>query len=226
MLVLLRAGAVAAPSSDLRYGLLGAVEAQDLRPLLVHAVDQPSPAVRQQVLEAVREEPGSLPSLSRARRRRDVAQRVLAAAAVVIVAVTAGWLLRGDTGTTGDEIPVGHETQVVALRGMGPSEAAVRHFRHDNFRLTLSVSGFRPTPAGFHYAVWVQGQDGDVAVGTFRLKSDDAFDIPFAIGVNPSEYPELLVTLEPNDGDPALTGEIVTRGRFDPQSVHHGDYDE
>lgn len=123
-------------------------------------------------------------------------------------------------------MPEGHKTQIVGLEGMGPDELEVRHYRHDNFRLTLSTDGFEPTLAGFHYAVWVRGSDGDVAIGTFRIKRPDDFEIPFALGVNPSEYPELVITLEPNDGDPALTGEIVTSGEFDLETVHHGSYND
>ena len=129
---------------------------------------------------------------------------------------------RGDA----EGIPAGHQTQVVALSGSGPSRAIVDHYRHDNFRITLSVEGYEPTPPGVRYAVWVRGAGGDVAIGTFRLKRPDAFRIPFALGVNPSEYSELVVTLEPNDGDPELTGEVVTQGSFDPATVHHGTYDD
>ena len=79
---------------------------------------------------------------------------------------------------------------------------------------------------GFHYAVWVRGETGDVSIGTFRLQRPDDFDIPFALGVNPSEFPELVVSIEPNDGNPRLTGEVVTSGQFDLDRVHHGIYED
>jgi hypothetical protein len=215
------------PPDDLRHAVLAAVEAEQLRPLLNQAVGTPSAETKRAILEAARSDAGGA-SVTSLASRRNVVQRVLGVAAVLMVGLIAGSVIQNRDGgdSNGDNIPAGHETQVVALEGMGPGQAEVRHYRHDNFRLTLSVEDFPPTPAGAYYAVWVRGEAGDVAIGTFRLKSDDDFDIPFAIGVNPSEYPEVVVTLEPDDGDPALTGEIVTEGRFDPKSVHHGTYDE
>jgi hypothetical protein len=215
------------PPDDLRHAVLAAVEAEQLRPLLNHAVGTPSAETKRAVLDAARSETDGA-SVTSLASRRNVVQRVLSVAAVLMVGLIAGSVIQNSdpAGSNGGSIPAGHETQVVALEGMGPERAEMRHYRHDNFRLTLSVEDFPPTPAGAYYTVWVRGEAGDVAIGTFRLKSDDDFDIPFAIGVNPSEYPEVVVTLEPDDGDPALTGEVVTKGRFDPNTVHHGSYNE
>ena len=221
------------PAVELRPAVLGAVEATRLAPLLDHATAPPPAALKRTVMAAVDREAPSEPaqSVTRLKPRRPQVARILAAAAILAVGVVVGSAItsgRGPDGGPGGpgEIPQGHETQVVALEGAGPSTAAVRHYRHDNFRVTLSMDGFDPTPPGYHYAVWVRGAGGDVAVGTFRLKGPDDFDIPFAVGVNPTEYPLLVVSLEPNDGDPALTGDVVTEGRVDPASVHHGSYDE
>lgn len=222
------------PSSELRASVLGAVEAASLSSLLSIAVKPPPARLKSAVMRVAREGsqegPGS--ALGFLGRRRAQVARVLAAAAILVAGVALGSAISARGGadkappTSAGEVPEGHQTQVVELTGSGPATAAVRHYRHDNFRVTISVQGFEPTPAGFHYAVWVRGDRGDVAIGTFRLKGPDNFDIAFAVGVNPSEYPELVVTLEPNDGDPKLTGDVVTRGSFDPDQVQHGRYDE
>lgn len=240
LLTLVGAAGVPAPGSQLRDSVLGTVEAANLSSLLDLAVQAPPAKVKESVMAAAQQAaeaaaPDDAPGAPVATvsalsgRRRRVAQ-ALAAAAILIAGVVLGSTLLGDGG--GDmpdaalNLPEGHETQVLGLEGMGPSDATVRHYRHDNFRVTLSVAGYEVTPAGFHYAVWVRGAQGDVAVGTFRLKGEDDFDIPFAVGVNPAEYPEFVVTLEPNDGDPALTGAVVTEGSFDPDRVQHGQYDD
>lgn len=220
------------PPADLRSSVLGTVESLALAPLLTHAVEPPRPELKAAVLAAIDSDPQKTNSLAQVvplKPKRARLAQVLAAAAFVIAGVVIGSTVasRPDVrGGTGGDIPAGHQTQVVALRGSGPSRAIVHHYRHDNFRITLSVEGYETTPPGTHYAVWVRGASGDVAIGTFRLKRQDDFHIPFALGVNPSEYSELVVTLEPNDGDPELTGEIVTQGNFDPESVHHGTYDD
>lgn len=222
----------AAPPDGLRPTVLGAVATEQIGAALrSYGAEPPRTGLRRDVLEAVaaqgtRDQDSVTPLPLRKRR-----PALLAAAAIISVLVVAGTVLwlgpdpRQPPVAEG-EVPVGHETQVIALSGMGPGDASVRHYRHDNFRVSLSMEGYAVTPPGSHYAVWVRGGGGEVAIGTFRLKTADDFVIPFAVGVNPTEYPRFVVTLEPNDGEPALNGEIVTRGRFDPTTVHHGSYDE
>lgn len=226
LLALVGSVGVSPPSRDLRASVLGAVEEANLSSLLNLAVETPPTRIKEEVMAAARgESPKSVPFL--VRRRRQLASALAAAALLLAGFVLGSAITAGDEGGKTDlAVPEGHETQILELEGMGPPGASVRHYRHDNFRVTLSVEGYEPTPSGFHYAVWVRGSAGDAAVGTFRLKRADDFEIPFAVGVNPSVYSRFVVTLEPNDGDPALTGEIVSEGRFDPVRVQHGNYDD
>ena len=223
--------AVGPPPEHLRAGVLSAVETERAGSALELLVEPPSEDVKARVLVAAgREGPArqGVDPVVRSSTRERTFGRALAAAALVVGGLILGAVAfrAGPREIVAGDIPPGHATQIVRLIGDGPSSAEVRHYRHDNFRVTMSVEGFASTPAGSHYAVWVRGPGGDVAVGTFRLKRPDDFDIPFAVGVNPSEFPELVVTLEPNGGSPALEGEVVVRGRFDPEEVHHGSYDD
>ncbi|MDP9068018.1 MAG: anti-sigma factor [Actinomycetota bacterium] len=222
------------PPAELRAAVLGSVEAARLAPLLDHAVEPPRPELKRSVLAAVGREPpegtGRATVTTLEPRRQKIA-RLLAAAAILTAGVALGSAIEIGEKPAGEvaednKIPRGHETQVIALQGAGPASAVVDHYRHDNFRVTLSVEGFDPTPPGSHYAVWVIGSAGEVAVGTFRLQEPDDFEIPFAVGVNPTEYPRFAVTLEPNDGDPGLDGPIISEAGFDPATVHHGTYNE
>ena len=223
------------PPTDLRASVLGAIEKDALSPTLALLAPGPRQDLKHSVMKAVAGDRTREASPAKVvgihSRRSRMLQIVGAAAAALIIGVGLGAALgnnesSGPDVADGSRMPEGHETQILELEGMGPDELEVRHYRHDNFRLTLSVDGFEPTPAGFHYAVWVRGAGGDVSIGTFRIKRLDDFDIPFALGVNPSEFPELVITLEPNDGDPALTGEIVSSGEFDLATVHHGSYSD
>ncbi len=218
---------VARPPEDLQTAVRAELERERMSSVLGLAVSASSPMLKKRVMRAV-QELDTDQSAERTRwrvrlMRLTAAAALLAAGFLAARAVTGGESLVTPPRLAG--VPEGHETQVLSLSGMGPAEASVRHYRHDNFRVTLSVEGFDVTPPGMHYAVWIRGTRGEVAVGTFRLKRPDDFSIPFAVGVNPSEYPDFVVTLEPNDGEARLTGEVVTRGRFDPDEVHHGRYD-
>jgi hypothetical protein len=220
------------PPEHLRAGVLSAVEAERVESALELVVEPPPEDLKARVLAAAaREDPGrrggGRPVVFSSNRTTRLG-RILAAAALVVGGLVLGAVAfrQNPPEIFAGDIPPGHATQTLRLTGDGPSSAEVRHYRHDNFRVTMSVEGFAPTPPGSHYVVWVRGAGGDVAVGTFRLKRPDDFDVPFAVGVNPSEFPELVVTLEPNGGSSALEGEVVVRGRFDPDRVHHGSYDD
>lgn len=119
--------------------------------------------------------------------------------------------------------PTGHEMQVIALSGsIGKAELALEHFRHDNYRLSLYASDLATQPEGFHYEMWLTGDEGVVSAGSFRIERSDDIIFDFLIGADPKDFPNLEVTLEPEDGDPAKTGEVVMRGVIDPSHVDHG----
>lgn len=118
--------------------------------------------------------------------------------------------------------PTGHEMQVVALSGsIGEAELGLEHFRHDNYRLSLYANDLASQPKGFHYELWLTGQKGDVSAGSFRIQRADNIIFDFLTGADPKDFPNLEVTLEPEDGNPAKTGEVVMRGVIDPSHVDH-----
>ena len=122
-----------------------------------------------------------------------------------------------------DPLPTGHEMQVIALSGsIGEAELGLEHFRHDNYRLSLYASDLAIHPQGFHYEMWLTGGSGVVSAGSFRIERSDEIIFDFLVGADPKDFPNLEVTLEPEDGDPAKTGEVVMRGVIDPSHVDHG----
>ena len=234
-LQLLQQHAVTGPPQHTRASVLGVIEMAELAPALEHAAAPPPSRLKTSVMQVIEDERrGSSQStvvVPISSRRGRFARSIGVAATLLILGAGIGWIIGANDDApprvaVGPEMPEGHETQTLPLDGMGPDQLEVRHFRHDNFRLTLSVEGFEPTPAGFHYAVWARGDAGDIALGTFRLKREDSFDIPFAMGVNPSDFPDIVITLEPNLGEAALEGEIITEGSFDLATVYHGTYED
>jgi hypothetical protein len=223
---------VVSPPTHVRDGVMASIVAETLGPALRTAVSTlPPEGLGAKVAQAI------ISPLEAARSRRPPRLRGLLSAAATfgaLVFAIVSWSqlqdardqLRDGRPIPSSGIPEGHETQVLTLGGEMTGNATLVHYRHDNFRLTLSVDGFDVTPAGFQYAVWLRGDGGDVPLGGFRLKRQDDFKVAFAIAVDPALYPEIVVTLEPTDGNEMLTGKVVSSAMLDVASVHHGKYDK
>ena len=83
------------------------------------------------------------------------------------------------------------------------------------YRLMMWVGDLSATPPGQHYEVWLSGEQGWVSAGSYKVATtgDVAWACP--IGVRPSDFPEVWVTLEPDDGDPRRTGPSVLRATLE-----------
>lgn len=227
--------APAAAPRHLKAAVLGTIEAERVGPVLRAAIPElPDASLRTRTLTTVAADRPVRPA-----RRRPRAAALAAAAVIALLVVTAGWLriqgleedvsrLRAANDAAAGRLgPAGHDLQDFALSAdSGTIDGVLTHYRHDNYRLTLDVAALDPTPPRTYYAVWLRGTRGTVPMGTFRLKSHDRFVVNFAAAVDPVEYPEVVVTLEPDDGDPALTGETVASGSLDTAKVHHGPYED
>jgi len=135
----------------------------------------------------------------RARMRRSAGAAVaalLAAAAVVIsIVVTRG--------------PV---TTDVALAGtrLAPAASAVAklHATPSGLAIELDVSGLPPSPPGFYYQAWMKGAHGLVTIGTFHMRGGPG-PVELWSAVTLAGYPTITVTREPEDGNPASSGQVV-----------------
>jgi hypothetical protein len=139
----------------------------------------------------------------RARMRRSAGAAVaalLAAAAVVIsIVVTRG--------------PV---TTDVALAGtrLAPAASAVAklHATPSGLAIELDVSGLPPSPPGFYYQAWMKGPHGLVTIGTFHMRGGPG-TVELWSAVTLAGYPTITVTREPEDGNPASSGQVVLTSR-------------
>lgn len=126
-----------------------------------------------------------------------------------------------DVRTT--EPPIGHFMQSIELTGAtGGAEVGLTHFKHDNYRITLSsIENLPPLKQGHHYEVWLVGPAGEVSAGGFRYIRPDQFTIDFNVGVDPTKFSLVEITQEPIDGNPIKNGASVCRGELDPAMVRH-----
>lgn len=226
------------PSAGLKDSTFARVQTEDLGVMLSGAATTPPPPdLKRKAMARALAEPTSSRSSSRTGRR---ASWLAAAAAVLGIAVAAGSQMRvqdldrrlASMQASVQHVeesfgPVGHPMQAVQLAGRSAdAEAELVHFRHDNYRMSVHVDDIEITPPGHHYEMWVAGDDGEVSVGSFRIKHPDDLTLNFTMGVDPGQFPEVLITLERSDGDPAMSSDLVARAQLDRDALYHGTYED
>ena len=166
-------------------------------------VDAAPPASLWAAIEGgVRESSGD--ELAARRRRLRVATAVAAVAAVLLVGIPLGLSLRRST-------PTSQETaQLAALADFTGSGEAQLEGRN----LVVAVNGLRPI-AGEFYELWLldieNGQLHDlVSLGT--IDTGGTFHIASAVDL--SRYNYVDISIEPDDGNPAHSGDSVLRGQL------------
>jgi hypothetical protein len=139
----------------------------------------------------------------RPRMRRTVragAAALLAAAAVVIgIVVTRG-------PATTDVVLAGTRLAPAA------SATAKLHATPSGLAIELDVSGLPPSPPGYYYQAWMKGPRGPVTIGTFHLRGGPG-TVELWSAVSLADYPAITVTREPEDGNPASSGQVVLTNR-------------
>ncbi|HHC08374.1 MAG TPA: anti-sigma factor [Actinobacteria bacterium] len=140
----------------------------------------------------------SQPRLRRRSRSRLAAWVVGAAAAVALFAV---WVL-------GDASEPDWQTTMVPTESTITGTATVAGWNTEvGTRVVLDATLLPSAPGDHTYELWFAGEDGVVSAGTFRAGGD----VELTVGVARRDYPTILVTLEPLDGDPAPSDLVVLR---------------
>ncbi|HEY0641585.1 MAG TPA: anti-sigma factor, partial [Pseudonocardiaceae bacterium] len=143
-------------------------------------------------------------------RPRGRAVRWLAAAAAALlvaaaVGIGAVVLSRQDDG------PVTTIALTAGDLGSARGEAQVRAVPGGR-EVVLSVSGLPPTAPGTYYECWFVGegdteqQPNRVSAGTFTIGPDGTTTVTMVSAADPTRFPKMGITLEPDDGNPARTG--------------------
>ncbi len=79
----------------------------------------------------------------------------------------------------------------------------------NGLRIILAVDELPPAPDGMFYEAWLLDADrGVVSAGTFHMRNQTG-RIELWAGVTPEDYPNFVVTLEADDGDPTPTLDVV-----------------
>lgn len=151
---------------------------------------------------------------------------IVAAAAVVGIAVGLGigWLVPSPVRGSGDGQTVVATARLEALPGSSGTGGRAEIDRAADGRLTLVVdlvgsraSGSSGGSDGPLREVWMLRADHDGLVSMGYL--DDGRGVfPVPAGMDLAAYPIVDVSAEPDDGDPAHSGQSIARGEFTERS--------
>jgi anti-sigma-K factor RskA len=144
-------------------------------------------------------------------RRSPWRRPLTAAAAVLAVAAAATAVLVGVRGPA-PEAPVRTRVPLVALGAASASGEAVVAAGQGQRSMVVDTTGLPPAE-GF-YEVWLLDLDHDrmVALGVLDDSGHGRLTVPDSVRMR--DYPEVDVSLEPDDGDPAHSGQSVLRGEL------------
>ena len=175
---------------------------------LVAPADQPPPGLAARTLLAVEREAGTAAAPVRRRRRR-----VFALAAVGAVAVTAallvGLLVR-DTSTLELDATLRSPSQPGVQGTVQVTETGIGRVVEVESRDLPVLNNDRE-----FYELWfvaaddASGSPNRVSAGTFHPDESGSTSVRLAAAVVPANYPSVVVTREPRDGDPRATGPTV-----------------
>src|SRR6185437_3019822 len=102
---------------------------------------------------------------------------------------------------------------VLAGTRLAPAASATAklHATPSGLAIELDVSKLPPSPPGFYYQAWMKGPHGLVTIGTFHMRGPGTVELWSAVSL--ADYPTITVTREPEDGNPASSGQVVLTSR-------------
>ena len=136
---------------------------------------------------------------------------VSAAAALLVVAVLGVGLLLAFLDDSSAGLPLTATALAPGASGVVRGEPA-----GENIRIELEVRDLPELGEDEYYEMWYYAEEGDgggrISCGAFRTAPEGQTIVNFTTPLNARDYPEIEVTREPDDGDPASSGEAVLEG--------------
>jgi anti-sigma-K factor RskA len=83
----------------------------------------------------------------------------------------------------------------------------------DNLKVELEAWGLPKLEGGEYYEMWYAKEGGErISCGTFRAEPGAHTTVSMSAPASAVAYPKIEVTLEPDDGNPGSSGEVVLKG--------------
>ncbi|MBA2534138.1 MAG: anti-sigma factor [Rubrobacter sp.] len=165
------------------------------------AVDGPPPELKDWVLARARNEPRHSPAAG-------WKLWLPASAAVLLVAAVLGFaVLRTISGPS--------EGLALAATSAAPQAGGELRGEQvgDNLKVELEAWGLPEPRGGEYYEMWYAREDGGrISCGTFHAQPKGHTTVNMSAPASAVAYPEVEITLEPDDGDPGSSGRVVLKG--------------
>jgi hypothetical protein len=104
--------------------------------------------------------------------------------------------------------------QLTSFNTSNSAQAELFDSTQETYHLVLRTYDLPATPEGYRYELWLSGERGTVSAGSFSVQGPEDRVFVFTVSVSPWEYPDLEITLEPDDGNPDHTGTTVMEASF------------
>jgi anti-sigma-K factor RskA len=83
----------------------------------------------------------------------------------------------------------------------------------DNLKVELEAWGLPEPRGGEYYEMWyARAGEGRISCGTFTVQPEGHTTVSMSAPASSVDYPEVEITLEPDDGDPGSSGKVVLKG--------------
>jgi RNA polymerase sigma-70 factor, ECF subfamily len=135
----------------------------------------------------------------------------IVAAALLVIAVVGVGLLWATLDDSSSDLPLTATALAPGASGVVRGEPV-----GENIRIELEVQGLPELGEDEYYEMWYYTEEEDgggrISCGAFRTAPEGQTTVNFTTPLNARDYPEIEVTCEPDDGDPASSGEAVLEG--------------
>lgn len=108
----------------------------------------------------------------------------------------------------------GEKAELKSVIGGQIRGEAKRAFSDGKFYYRALISGLNLTEKGFYYESWLKKKDEFISTGRVEVNNLGKGFVYYTVSANRSDYSEAIITLEPEDGNPAPAKHIL-EGEFE-----------
>jgi len=130
------------------------------------------------------------------------------AAAVLVIALLSFGVLRAVVSDSSDGLALSATSAAPRAGGELRGERV-----GDNLKVELEAWGLPQPRGGEYYEMWYTKEGGGrISCGTFTVQPEGHTTVSMSAPASSVVYPQVEITLEPDDGDPGSSGKVVLKG--------------
>ncbi len=131
------------------------------------------------------------------------------AAALVVVVILGIGILRAILGDSPNAVPL----TATAVAPEAGGQVRVEK-EEENIQVELEVWKMPDLEEDEYYEMWYYAEDGDrISCGAFRTGAEGRTTVNLTAPATATDYPEIEITREPDDGNPGASGEEILEGK-------------